>query len=246
MRLLLIDVSNSRTKYALARKGELGRVRQALTLGLDANAVRRMLEPASRCDGVVLCSVVPQVTTLFEAESIRGLIRVNHRMKLNFGFDYPKPEEIGADRLADTAALVADYGAPAIGMDLGTAATIEVVDPEGRFAGGVIAPGPDMMLQALHQKTAQLPATPDAGPIALPAKNTMAAMRAGCYAAYPHLLESLLEQTIAGVAWGKRRFPVVLTGGVAPLVYGLWRRKTILDPHLTLRGLLRLGELNMA
>src|SRR5437870_8813270 len=79
------------------------------------------------------------------------------KVKLGLGIDYPKPRSIGADRLANAAAVAQLYGTPAIVVDFGTAVTFDVVSAKGDYVGGVIAPGLEVMTNYLYQRTALLP-----------------------------------------------------------------------------------------
>ena len=82
---------------------------------------------------------------------------VSAKCELGVGVDYPKPESIGADRLANAAAVVALYGSPAVVVDFGTAVTFDVVSAERCYIGGVIAPGLEAMTNYLYKRTALLP-----------------------------------------------------------------------------------------
>ena len=73
------------------------------------------------------------------------------------GIDYPKPDSIGPDRLANAVAACASFGAPVVVVDFGTAVTFDVVDGKGNYVGGIIAPGLAAMTNYLHEKTALLP-----------------------------------------------------------------------------------------
>jgi len=241
MRLCLIEISNTRTKIASCHDGSIGEVWTAASADLDAVQLEKMA--AGRYDGYVCSSVVPRLTQIIRDLMLPRCLMIDATISLGFSFDYPRPEEIGIDRLANAAGLVAFHGVPGIAIDIGTAATFEVVDEARRFVGGCIAPGPDLLLASLHQHTAQLPRT-GVGEWALPAKSTGEAMRAGCQAGYPAMLDSLLEQMLESLRWNDRPPTIVVTGGHAAGFLAQSGQKMVHDPHLTLRGLWRAAELN--
>ena len=116
---------------------------------------------ASECEGALLASVVPAVNPIWSwmIESVVGIkldiLSIKH--KLPIGIKYPKPEQIGADRIADAVGAVARYGHPVIVADFGTALTFDVVDNDCNYIGGAIAPGLPLMTDYLHERTAKLP-----------------------------------------------------------------------------------------
>ena len=91
------------------------------------------------------------------------VIFLNSKLDLGVGIDYPQPQSIGADRLANAAAVAHLYGAPAIVVDFGTAVTFDVVSAAGDYVGGVIAPGLEAMTNYLYQRTALAAETDSAG-----------------------------------------------------------------------------------
>jgi type III pantothenate kinase len=109
---------------------------------------------------------------------------VSHKITLGVGIDYPKPETIGADRLANAAAAVALYGSPAIVVDFGTAVTFDVISAAGDYAGGVIAPGLNAMTDYLHNRTALLPRVSLREPHRAIGRSTVEAMRSGAIHGY--------------------------------------------------------------
>ncbi len=144
MRLLLIDNSNTRTKFALSAPGQLGYdIQRIPTRELGPPLIEKLL--ALEFDGSVISSVVPEKAALLrEGLAARPLHEISHESTLSIGIDYPRPDQIGADRLANAVAVHARIGAPAIVVDFGTAVTFDVVGGSGTqacYLGGVIAPG---------------------------------------------------------------------------------------------------------
>src|SRR3954468_15556866 len=147
---LLIDVSNSFVKLAFATTEKIGKTMRSPTSGLTAAGLRRVLR-GRKVRTIVVSSVVPKRNNAIRAAA--GAARVlflNPKLDLGVGVDYPKPRSIGADRLANAAAVAQLYGVPAIVVDFGTAVTFDVVSSAGDYVGGVIAPGLEVMTNYLY------------------------------------------------------------------------------------------------
>jgi len=154
-----------------------------------------------------------------------------------------KPAEAGADRLVNAIGGFASYGRPLIIIDSGTATTFDIVGADGAFEGGVIAPGINLSMQALHTAAAKLPRVA----IQRPATNrvigtdTVSAMQSGVYFGYIGLMEGLITR-IKG-EYG-RPMTVVATGGVASLFVGATQAIDKFDGDLTIRGMLEIWRRN--
>jgi len=151
------------------------------------------------------------------------------------GVDYPRPETIGADRLANALAAWSRFGAPVLVVDFGTAVTFDVVDARGNYVGGIIAPGLSAMTDYLHEKTALLPRVRIRPVRRFLGRSTEEAMQIGAVHGY----RGLVRELIAGLRRELRapELPVVATGGYAGLMArGLPEIRKV-DPLLTLDGL---------
>lgn len=147
--------------------------------------------------------------------------------------NFPTPVDrrtVGADRLANMAEAARRFGRNVIVADFGTAATFDLLDARGRFAGGAIAPGLQTLAHSLSRKTAQLPVIEAGAPKTFIGRNTRAALRAGVCGGYAGLVTHLLARLGAG----KKR--VIFTGGDAGAVAKLVPHKVVIDPLWTLRG----------
>jgi len=239
---LLIDNSNSFTKIALASRERIGPVRRLRTADLASDTLERALR-GWRFERVVLCSVVPE-----KGEVIRRWLRkfplhsVSHRSRLGVGIDYPKPRSIGADRLANAAGAVAFHGAPCVVVDFGTAVTFDILSPEKKYIGGVIAPGLEAMTDYLHQRTALLPKISLLEPPGPIGKSTRHAMLAGAVYGYRGLVREILGEIRK--ALGVRRLKAVATGGYASLIAVGVPEIAEVHENLTLEGLRLIGVLN--
>lgn len=148
--------------------------------------------------------------------------------------DLPDPHSMGADRLVNTVAVKRDYTCPAIVIDCGTATTFDVLDARGHFVGGVIAPGANLSMKALHLAAAKLPAVPIAKPPAVIGTDTVTAMQSGVYWGYVGLIEGILQGIRAEMSGDVH---VIATGGLAGLFAEGTSVINVIDPDLTLRGL---------
>jgi type III pantothenate kinase len=240
---LLIDNSNSFTKFALSTRKEVGPSRKLATRTITPDALKNVLV-GWQWETVVLCSVVPEVgERLVEYFDPRPVLRVTAKLKLGVGIDYPKPATIGADRLANAAAAWARFGGPVIVVDFGTAVSFDVVSAEGKYVGGVIAPGLEAMTHYLHTRTALLPEISLIEPPSAIGKNTKHAMLSGAVHGYRGLVREILREV--GDEMGKpRKLAVVATGGYAELIAAKLPEIRKVVPELTLDGLRIIGTLN--
>lgn len=239
---LLIDNSNSFTKFALSSRETLGPVRKHATRELDAEGLHRVLR-GWRFDAVVMSSVVPLKGRLI-ARTLDDwpLVEVNAKTKLGVGIDYPRPRSIGADRLANAAVAVPFFGAPVVVVDFGTAVTFDIIDHRKNYIGGVIAPGLEAMTDYLHQRTAQLPKITLLEPPSAVGKSTKHAMLAGAVFGYRGLVREILAEIRREL--GARKLKVVATGGYAELIAAGVEEIQEVHPNLTLEGLRLIARLN--
>jgi type III pantothenate kinase len=240
---LLIDNSNSFTKFALSTRKEVGPSRKLATRTITPDALKNVLV-GWQWETVVLCSVVPEAgERLVEYFDPRPVLRVTAKLKLGVGIDYPKPATIGADRLANAAAAWARFGGPVIVVDFGTAVSFDVVSAEGKYVGGVIAPGLEAMTHYLHTRTALLPEISLIEPPSAIGKNTKHAMLSGAVHGYRGLVREILREVGDEMA-KPRKLAVVATGGYAELIAAKLPEIRKVVPELTLDGLRIIGTLN--
>lgn len=239
---LLIDNSNSFTKFALSSRGKLGPTRTAATRTLDAAACRRVLR-GWKFESVVLSTVVPETgRRIARAVAPAPVLRVDAKTKLGVGIDYPRPDSIGADRLANAVSATHFFGAPIVVVDFGTAVTFDIIDRARNYVGGVIAPGLEAMTDYLHQRTALLPKITLLEPPSAIGKSTRHAMLAGAVHGYRGLVRQILIEIRREL--GARQLPVVATGGYAGLIAAKLPEINAVRPRLTLEGLRLIANLN--
>jgi type III pantothenate kinase len=238
---LLIDISNSFTKLAFASERRIFNPTRIPSEKFSASLLRRSLRDR-QIDFVVVSSVVPKKNAAVRAVAKR-ILWVTPRIKLGVGIDYPHPKTIGADRLANAAAVAELYGFPAIVVDFGTAVTFDIVSAQRKYIGGVIAPGLESMTNFLYQRTALLPKLSLKEPRSAVGRSTMEAMRSGAVIGYRGLVREIISKIEAERFRGKR-VHVVATGGYAGLIGARLNEIDSVHPNLTLEGLRILANLN--
>ena len=165
------------------------------------------------------------------------------RSTLDWGFaiKVDNPSEVGADRLLNSLAAHHYYRGPLVVVDFGTATTFDVVDGDGAYLGGVIAPGINLSIEALHKAAARLPRIGIGRPQAVIGRSTVPAMQSGIYWGYVGLIEGLVQRIRAEY---DHPLKVVATGGLAPLLAEGTTVIELINPDLTLDGLRLLAERN--
>src|SRR5204863_4152504 len=247
---LLIDISNSFAKLAFASSARTGRsqriatekfnstfLRDIIKRGLSADSQGRSRRLANKIDIIVVASVVPRKNReVRKAAGKSKLLWLGPQLKLGVGIDYPKPQSIGADRLANAAAVAELYGWPAIVVDFGTAVTFDVVSEGCRYIGGVIAPGLEAVTSFLYQRTALLPKLSLKEPHRAVGKSTVEAMRSGAIFGYRGLVREILAR-IKAEQFSRKKVVVVATVGYARVIARGVPEITVMRPYLTLEGL---------
>ncbi len=235
MKYLLIDNSNTRTKFVLADETSLLAERTMIpTREVCGESLDRALR-GWEYDAAVICSVVPRVKDVLCSWLDCPVHVLSDRSRLSIGLDYPCPGQIGADRLANAVGAAAAYPLPCIVVDFGTAVTFDVIDARGCYVGGVIAPGLASMSDYLVRNTALLPAVDPREPTRAIGKSTEEALHAGTVFGYRGLVRELLARIKAEL--GGSGAHVVATGGDAALIAGGVPEIAQVDRDITLEGL---------
>jgi len=240
--ILLLDIGNTNTHVGLANGRRV--VSQTniptgeLLLGKAGKGIARFLS-GKRITGGAISSVVPRATRpavalIHDRWSVDPLVLTANTVT-RIGVSYPKPETIGPDRLANAAAARVHFGAPSVVVDFGTAVTFDVVDRNGNYIGGIIAPGLAAMTGYLHEKTALLPKIEIRETEAIVGKSTEEAMLIGAVRGYRGLIRELITRLKTHLK--ARSLPVVATGGYADLMARGLPEITAVEPLLTLEGL---------
>ena len=240
--ILLFDIGNTHAHLGLANANRVVKQIDIPTAGWrDGSAAVRVKKFVGRAklEGAAVCSVVPQVTPLIE-RFVRQTwklptLQLTPKTLRGVGIDYPKPQTIGPDRLANAVAAKARFGAPVVVVDFGTAVTFDVVDARGNYIGGIIAPGLAAMTDYLHEKTALLPRIKIREVRSAVGKSTEQAMLVGAVHGYRGLIRGLVVELKRELR--ARKLPVVATGGYAKLIAAKLPEISAVEPNLTLEGL---------
>ena len=220
--LLAIDCGNTQTVFGLFDGAELT---AQFRVGTDRNhtgdelavLIRAFLDLES-LEGVVLCSSVPQ------------LIR-----EYGVPIRYDDPREVGPDRIANAVAARERHGTPAVVVDFGTSTNFDVVSATGEFAGGVLAPGIEISMDALFARAARLPKVPFVAPDRVISQTTTAALQSGLVYGFAGQVDAIVDRIRAEL--GAPDAVVVATGGLADLIAPHTRTIGVVDAELTLHGL---------
>lgn len=196
-------------------------------------------------DDAILSSVVPGLTDTWvaalTAECGRKPFVVGPGLKTGLKMHYNDPSEVGSDRVATLVAARESYGYPLVVVDLGTTTNFDVLDGDGAFAGGVIAPGIALSAKALAQAAARLPVIEIKIPPSVIGKSTREAMQAGVVLGEVARIDGLVDAIASELGCAMK---VVATGAQAPAVAALSQRIECADESLVLRGLGLLYALN--
>lgn len=246
--LLAVDVGNTNVTLGLWRGDQLvisWRARTVRDKMPDEYGVlvRSFLEGAGlsfqEIGGVAIGSVVPPLTGTFVELSRRYMeidpLVVTHTTDTGVPLHVDQPQQVGADRIVNAAAIVAKGTYPAIVVDFGTATTFDIVDRSGAYIGGAISPGIGIAHDALVIHAArlhQIDLMPPPRPIGT---NTIHAMQSGIFWGYVALVEGLLVRLKADM--GDPHIAVIGTGGLAPLFKQHTDALDVIAPDLTLEGL---------
>lgn len=195
--------------------------------------------------GVMISSVVPPIMFTLERMcgkyfKVKPLI-VGPGIKTGLNIKYENPREVGADRIVNAVAAIHEYGSPLIVVDFGTATTFCFINEKGDYMGGAIAPGIGISTEALYSKAAKLPRIEINHAEDVIGKNTISAMQAGILFGFVGQVEGIVSRM---KAQSKNEPLVVATGGLANLIASESRMIDIVDPNLTLKGLIRLYNRN--
>jgi len=253
--LLAIDVGNTNTVFAFYEGAEqraewriateARRTADEYFVWLDHLMNLGGIARAS-VTGAVIATVAPQ--TLFNLKTLSRkyfdadpLVIGADDCDIGIAVKMPSPQEVGADRVVNARAALTTYGPSLVILDFGTGTTFDVVDDEGAYIGGVIAPGVNLSLAALHQAAAKLPRIAVERPEKVIGNDTVSAMQSGIYWGYVGLIEGLCKRIA-----NERATPmtVIATGGLSPLFAKGTDVIDHVDDSLTMRGLVEIHTRN--
>jgi type III pantothenate kinase len=239
--LVVVSVGNSRLAVGSFVKGELGEVAR-VPLDSPEQWTEQIGEAWLNVQGkdneaIVVASVNPGVNEAIERAvgevAGRRAVWIGKDIELPISVTTDEPEQTGVDRVLNVAAAYEQMGKACVVVDAGTAITVDVCDDQGRFLGGAIAPGVKMQLDALHERTAQLPGVRFAAPSDPFGKSTQQAILHGVF----HGVRGMVKEVVENYATELGQWPdIVATGGDAPLLFSDWELVHAIAPNLTLYG----------
>lgn len=255
--LLTIDAGNTNTVFALIDHTEIveqWRISTGDQRTADeykvwlANLMSMAGRKPSAIKGAIIASVVPQVTWPLNqlCRDFVGCVPLvvgKENVDLGIEVKLPNPAEVGADRLVNAVAANQLYGGPVVIIDFGTATTFDVVGGDGSYLGGIICPGINLSLSALHQAAAKLPRIAIAPPKSkvVTGKSTLEAMQSGIFWGYLAMIEGLTDRLKAEHGGDVK---VIATGGLAPIFAGQTTAIDVVSGDLTLVGLRMIYDRN--
>ena len=255
--LLAIDSGNTNIVFAVFGNDGmvLGEWRSSTDPNRTADEFGIWLEQLMQLQGLerekitaaIIATVVP--ATLFSLKTLcrkyfdcEPLIVGDPKIELGIKIHLERPDEVGSDRLVNALAAHQKYGGPLIIVDFGTATTFDVINETGGYLGGVIAPGVNLSVEALHRAAAQLPRVAVERPETIIGKSTVPAMQSGIFWGYVSLIEGIVQRIKGEMG---QDMDVIATGGLAPLFTQSTDVIRLSDDDLTLRGLLAIYRQNL-
>jgi len=249
--LLAIDVGNTNIVLGLYDGESLTRSWRIKT---DAYAtadeyaiqIKALTANSPQITGIALCSTVPSVLREMremikrDYSEIKTVI-VEPGIKTGVSVSTDNPKEVGTDRIMNSLAIFHRHGGPAIVVDFGTSTNLDVINANGDFIGGALAPGIEISIDALANRAAALRKIELQKPRAAVGRNTVEALQSGAYFGFAGQVDRLVTQIISEIGPVKA---VVATGGLASTVVEACSTITHLEPDLTLEGLRLVFERN--
>lgn len=259
--ILVFDIGNTSTMVGLYGEGNVtdhfrmpSKDDKTNSIAVDSDAVAVKLrhfvfsqqKAGNKIDGIAICSVVPELIPVYEQTagnllSLKAWV-LNSDAELGMEVAVNKPQQVGADRLANAIALKNLYGYPGFAVDLGTSTNFDVVDADGNYIGGAIAPGVKTSSAELFRRASQLYAIEISRPDKAIGKNTTDAMRSGIFYGSLGLIDHI--SSLIANELSHSEIKVVATGGFAGLFAPHSKYIQKVDPTLTLKGIGMAYEMN--
>jgi len=238
---LILDLGNTNLDVGLYQNGDISRVWR---LSTDArrtadewSVLLKGLVGDQEVAGVAIASVVPTATIPLteacrETFGVRVLVVDERTPGVRVKVDLPS--SVGADRLANAVGARMRYPLPAVVVDLGTGTNIDVVDLDGAYIGGAIAPGVGVATDALLSRAARLPAFSFEAPAHAIGTTTVSCLQSGVVFGFAGMVDALVERILSELG---REATVIATGGYAPLIAAQSRTIAHVDMNLTIEGI---------
>lgn len=253
--LLVIDIGNTNTSLGVYEEDELihtfslsSDVKKTQDeYGICLLAILNHKNIISKIKGAIVSSVVPQLCEIYK-NAISKYLNINaltlsYKSNLPIKLNLKNNKEIGADRIANAAAVVSKYKLPAIVIDFGTATTFDIVDENANFIGGIIAPGLKIQANSLAQFTSKLPKLKIEAPQNAIGADTISAMLSGIVLGHRCMIEGMIARCEKEL---NQKATVIATGGYSKVLFeDMDDTINYIDKNLTLFGLKELYKLNI-
>lgn len=244
--LLAIDIGNSKTKFGVFNRHQIIH-HFSLTSDkkISVEELIYQIRPLLKVEitSVIISSVVTELQDVYQNVSKKLFnivpIFVNHTLNFGFKINYQPPENLGIDRAIAAFASREKYGSPCIVCGFGTATTIDAVNVQGEFIGGIITAGLGLLSDSLHQKTSKLPQVEIIKPEKVIGTSTVSAIQSGIYFGYLGLVEGIIERISTEM---KEKPRVIAHGGFSRLIAAGTQIIEKVDETLILEGLMLIHE----
>ena len=243
MNYLIVDIGNTNIVLAVFDGKKIDkkwRISSHLNRTKDEYVIwlKYIIDQHYKFDDIIIGSVVPDITQEFKL-AVSTFLKskpyiIAEDIKVNFPTELEVPSEIGTDRIVNALCAWRLYKKPTIIIDFGTATTFDVVGKKGIYLGGVIAPGVNLSINALHSAAARLPRIAITKETKVIGKNTVSAMSSGIYWGYIGLIKNILIKIEKELNY---KMLIIATGGLSDLFVNEVSKKIIVNKDLTLRGL---------
>ncbi len=252
--LLVIDIGNTNTSLGVFKNDELVHTFALSSdvkktddeYGINLLAILNHKNITSKIKGAIVSSVVPQLCEIYKNAIKKYLnieaISLSYKSNLPIKLNLKNNKEIGADRIANAAAVISNYILPAIVFDFGTATTFDIVDKDANFIGGIIAPGLKIQAKSLSQFTSKLPKLKIEAPKNAIGNDTISAMLSGIVHGHCCMIEGMIKKCEAEL---DQKATIIATGGYSDVLFDNTNNAIdYIDKDLTLFGLKELYKLN--
>lgn len=244
--ILTIDIGNTTTKFGVFENEKF--IKRHTIPTIRSKTADEIFESIGNelnynFRGVIISTVVPELNESFlklgENHFNSNVTFVNHDFDWGFKINYNPPENVGIDRLVAAYAVVKKYGKPCIICDFGTATTIDAVNKNNEYLGGIITAGMNLLADSLHQRTSKLPKIELRKPEKVIGDTTVGAIQSGVYFGYIGLVDGIITRMIAEMG---EKPKVIATGGLVNLIAETSKMVKIVDENLMLGGLRMIFE----
>lgn len=248
--LLAVDIGNTNVVIGGIENGRIEFMARVVTdrtktedeYAIQINSILKLHNvDKSRLEGSIIASVVPP--TLNSIKQAVAMLTgrmpkiVGPGIKTGINILMDNPAAVGADRVTGAVAALNAYKPPIIIIDMGTSTTIEVIDKNKNYIGGMIMPGLNISLTALSNVCAQLPAISMEEPKHIIGKNTVDSMRSGIILGTAAMLDGCIERIEEELGFDRGEAAIVMTGGLGKYITKFCKRNMIYAEDLVLKGL---------